>query len=439
MADMRAIVTPSIPVSSTDALQAAEAVARAWRIPMRPLKIGVGVVLVFAGGYGIFSEQQSVTSTNAIVSAYVMSVRTPIDGVVSGLPAVGVRISSGEPIGRVDNLRADMEHLQDLRAVEAQAQSGADAVEVERGLLEAQRQRLLARAGAHSEAVAARLEQQIVQAGRLLAARQAAVRQAVADLERGHQLHLAGILADAEFEKLQTVRDVAVQEEAAQEADIATLRLEAASARKGLLSEPGVNNDVAYSRQRADEVNLLLAESNRARTAFQEQASVAHANVDSETQRTELLRKAELVSPLTGLLWRLDAVSGERVATGDSVAELVDCRDSFVLAEVSQDRVPDIAVGGQARFRLSGEMEERTGTVLGVSGDPQKDDNRKLAAFPIQDTSERLATVRIGLAAREARLTARDSQDSCLVGRTARVLLPTNGSNLISHWYRRYF
>lgn len=144
------------------------------------------------------------------------------------------------------------------------------------------------------------------------------------------------------------------------------------------------------------------------------------------------MTRADLSAPVSGLLWKIDNINGERVATGDSIAEFVDCNRSFVLVEVPQDRVPDLAVGSQARVRLSGEVEERWGTVAAVTTGLSKDENRKLAALPSRNVNDSRAIVRVDL-------NPGDFLGECLVGRTARVLLSTQGSSLATRWIRRNF
>ena len=406
---------------------------RPWRISMGPVKAGVGACMLLAGAYGILSEQQFVASGNAVVSAYVISVRTPIEGTVSGLPtAAGVRVHEGNIVGRVENLRFDQQHMDNLRVAEEQARHDADALLTERATLQSQRQGLLMRASTHSRAAAARLRLEATADERMLAARQSAFRYAAAELERGRQLHQSGIISDAELEKLETQNEVVAREVEAGQAEATAARAEARSAYNGLMTAPGIN-DVAYSRQRADEIDLRLAETDRTIMALQAQARDAHEDLEAETRRTNLMRAADLTSPISGVLWKLDAMNGEHLSIGDPVVQFVDCSRAFVLVEIPQDRIPDVAIGAQTQFKLSGETSERTGMVASVSGDPPaQEETSKLAAAPVRATNERMATVRIALS-------PGDVQNECIVGRTARVLIPTRGTSFASRWLRQHF
>ena len=146
------------------------------------------------------------------------------------------------------------------------------------------------------------------------------------------------------------------------------------------------------------------------------------------------MQATDLRSPVRGEVWQVQAMNGEHLVLGAPVISMIDCAHQFLLVEIPQERMPDIAIGGQARIRLTGETEQRTGLVQAVSGDPQKEANHKFAAFPVQDPAMQLATVRVSLDAPKAGDAA-----VCSVGRTARVLLPTIPNNFVSRSVRTYF
>ena len=396
------------------------------------VKITIGLSVLLAGGYGVFSEQNAISSSNAVVSAYVVVVRTPIDGVVQALPsAPNLHVRPGQSLGYIENARVDEQHLENLRVIEERARSEADAMVIEQSALGLQQKELLARARAHAKAVSGRIQLKLLGEQRVLLVKQAAEKQASLDLERGRKLREGGIIADADLQRLQTQYEIATKETQAQQAAVSEERAEADSAAQGIFIEPGYS-DIDYSRQRADEIGLRLADIEHSLAALQIQAQSAKEDLDKESQRAQLMSRADLVSPISGLLWKLDAMNGERVGTGDSVAEFVDCEQAFVLVEIPQDRVPELTLGGQARVRLSGETEQRLGVVASLTVDPRKDENQKLAALPASELKEELTIVRVDL-------NPGDFHGECLVGRTARVQLSTSGSSIISPWLRRNF
>lgn len=135
-------------------------------------------------------------------------------------------------------------------------------------------------------------------------------------------------------------------------------------------------------------------------------------------------------------MWKVNATYGERVGVGETVLSTVSCSKPFLLASVPQDRVPEILLGGQARFRLAGEPVEHTGTVISVSESAEQS-SQKFASRPIQKIDEHLATVMIGL--NPAVIVDPSWANSCGVGRTARVLIPIRASSGMSSFWARLF
>ena len=82
------------------------------------------------------------------------------------------------------------------------------------------------------------------------------------------------------------------------------------------------------------------------------------------------------------MLWKVGASDGERLGTGDTTTELVDCGAAFLVATIPQSDYADIVLGGEARFRLSGELAERIGTIISVTSDASLIGDRNLAAVP---------------------------------------------------------
>jgi multidrug resistance efflux pump len=436
----RAISVPLIP--ALDAVK-----LPAFAISRRILKITFAIALCSAGAFGMLSESAYISTSNAVVSAHLTDVRTPIEGTLSGLPlTAGTSIEPGQLLGSVNDPRSDHQHLDNLRILESSALSTVDALTAEQTTLQAQQHALLSRSKLHSSAVSARLQQQAVEAGRTLSGLKVALGLATSELRRGEQLHDAGILADADFDRLRSAQLIAGEAVAAEQANLTNLHAQASDASHGLLSEAGDASDVSYSRQRADEISIKLAENTSALAIALGQSKEAHLNLAAETVRGNLMQQSEVRSPMQGFLWKLNTTNGEHTLSGATILSVVDCNQQFVLAQVPQDRVPDVAVHKEARVRLSGESEERTGTVLSVSGDVLKLSDAQLAALPFQESSQQMATVWIGLhtaatpngAGNPARSAGKEGSP-CVIGRSVRVLIPTSSTNLASRWIHELF
>jgi multidrug resistance efflux pump len=367
-----------------------------------------------------------------MVTAYVVSLRSPIEGNIDRMKlAPGAAVTHGETLAYIDNPLVDTRRVLDEESQADQMRASAAAAGIERRMLLRESSELKERAGAHSAALSERLVQQRNEAKDLLAEREAECAEARVEADREKQLLDLGVVARAEYDKLAAALTVAETKVNQEKGDLAAIDGEVHAARQGILTEPGANNDVAYSRQRADEVDLRLAENARLMTAMRSGAEYAAADAKGQSEFVRRLSASSLTSPIDGIVWKLNSVEGERVAPGDSVAQLVDCSQSFVLVNFPQDRMSDISLGSPARVRITGEDAERTAVVTSISGEAKDADEPKLAAQPFKNPDERMATVRIRFAVRP--------QDGCLVGRTAQVLIRAGGSNVLARWARNYF
>jgi multidrug resistance efflux pump len=383
----------------------------------RGIKITAAASLLVAGGYAMLSERGYVVSENAVVSAYVTSLRMPIEGFISDINAgVGTSVEQGGALARVQNPRVDDQLLFNLRSQLKRLTSERAAVQAERVGLEQLRLQLEARSRDHAQASVNRIAALVEEAERTLAARVARRDQLQRDLTRKQSLAVSGAVSQSDLDRIRGEVDVVSREIDAQRAHTASLRTAASAVSRGVIAETG-SNDVAYSAQRADEIAIRLVSLNRTASTLEAEAEETAERLAAEERRIALMTADNLKAPSSGMVWKLGTSNGERLGVGDTAAELVDCGSAFIVASIPQDRVPDVAIGSEARFRLSGEREDRLGLVLSVTGDAATSNDRNLAAVPLK-TAVSMATVRV------AAPSSHNVAGECLVGRTARVLLP---------------
>jgi multidrug resistance efflux pump len=397
--------------------------------PKRWLKIAIVFLVVATGTYAVWSAQGFVVSDNAVVSAYVVSLRTPIEGYVSGSPTqVGSEIGRGDVLATVINPRVDDQRLADLQDRVQRLILEKSAIARQRETLDATRQDLLRRAEAYRGAVLARLSGQIEAAGKTLEAKTAESEQAKHDYARKVELARSGTASAADLDKARYVFEALDGQARSLVGLLAAVRAEQDAATHGVMIDAG-GNDVVYSAQRADELRIRIAELDRAYDTATADGEEASARVALEARRIGLLRSASMAAPSDGMVWKVGSSDGERLGTGDTTAQLIDCGAAFLVAAVPQSAYTDVVLGGEARFRLSGETAERTGTIISVIGDTSLLGDRNLAAVPI-DQHRPTAMVRIAVPP------SRNVAAQCLVGRTARVLLPTTEHSLVDQAVR---
>lgn len=395
---------------------------RVWTA-RRAGKIGIALVIVLLGTYAAMSESGLVSARDAVVTAYVISLRSPISGTVSQADAaVGEPVSPGALLASLVDERVDEQRLSDLRGLALRYHADRLALETERDSLNAIGDTLERRAAMHTAAMRGSVALHEEEAAGLATARAARAMLARIELARRAQLAPSGFVSAAEIDHLRADFEIAQGEAAAANANFAALHLQQGAAARGMVLSD-TSNDVAYSVQRADEVALRRAEVERALASATAAESETKTRLVEEERRHALMRAASLIAPSAGMVWKRGASTGERLGAGDTGVELVDCGASFVLAAIPQDRVPDVVTRGPARVRVSGERTDREGVILSVSGDEKIAGDRNLAVVPLTAHSG-MAMVRIAIAPSPNRA------GECLVGRTARVLLPLQRGTL---------
>jgi hypothetical protein len=98
---------------------------------------------------------------------------------------------------------------------------------------------------------------------------------------------------------------------AAQAARLAYLRTRESAAARGIYLDAGAN-DVPYSMQRIDEIDLRLADLNRARTERTVAETTLEMRLKAEERRFQLMSEADLDISADGMVWKLGTSNGER-------------------------------------------------------------------------------------------------------------------------------
>ncbi len=403
------------------------------KAPLLPMaKIGLALSLVGLGAFSIASEQGFVASDNAVVSTRIISLRAPIQGVAADVDGgVGSFVTKGQPLVHISNPLFNDQRVVELRETLSRLRAEQKSAEADRTSQLTLAAELKERAAIHAKANAERLAGLKAEGQKTLEALVAKQRQAQFDVDRSLPLAARGIFSKAAAERLQTALQAARDDVEAQKGRLNSLRAEAEAADSGVLSSPG-GIDVSYSAQRADQVAIEIAHLTRIIADLGAEARAIEARLDNEERLAALARSADLKAPIDGMIWRLGASDAERLGTGDMAAELVDCNAPTLLAAVPQDRFSDIKIGGLARYRLSGELNDRTGAVLSVVGQGDLSHSEHYAALPVAETGSTIIA-QLGVKPPAGR------NEPCLIGRTARVLLPTTGGGFLDRIFRRLF
>jgi multidrug resistance efflux pump len=422
-------ITPPVPDETTGVSQPIPPPSRRSGI-IRWSKRAAAVAVLVTGAGALTTNASYVTSDNAVITAHLVSLRSPVEGVVrarSGLQ--GEAVHSGDFLARIENPLVDDRQVGTTRARLDRLHADLASAYRERTELAAFLDMLLARSDRHQSAKVAQLALQTSRLDRDRTAKQAQLEQLVRDMQRKQSL--VGVVARADIEQAETSVRIAADQVRSLDEQITAAASEYQSAVDGVSIEQNGGADVTYSEQRADEVRVRLADLDRMIAGLTAEDTETTARLATEAGMAERQRLAVMTVPSDGMIWRLGAAPGERVAAGDLIAQIVDCGSAVLVVAVPQEDVPDIDSAASISFRLAGEQRDRSGHVLSITGDTAVRADAGLAAIPALVTRP-VASVLVSVPA------SPDREGACLVGRTARVRLPARRGRWLSWLLPRF-
>jgi multidrug resistance efflux pump len=426
---MFARITPPVPDETIRASQPMPPPSRRGGI-IRWSKRAAAVAVLVTGAGALTTNAGYVTSDNAVITTHLVSLRSPIEGIVrvrGGLQ--GEAVHTGDFLARIENPLADDREVGTTRARLDRLHADLASANRERTELAAFLDMLLTRSDRHQSAKVMQLGLQTNRLDRDRTAKQAQLEQLVRDMQRKQSL--VGVVARADIEQAETAVRIAADQVRSLDEQITAAASEYQSAADGVSIEQNGGADVTYSEQRADEVRVRLADLDRIIAGLTAEDAENTARLASETSMAERQRLAVMAVPSDGMIWRLGAAPGERVAAGDLIAQIVDCGSAVLVVAVPQEDVPDIDSASPVSFRLAGEQQDRSGHVLSITGDTAVRADAGLAAIPAPVTRP-VASVLVSVPP------SADREGACLVGRTARVRLPARRGRWLSWLLPRF-
>ncbi len=386
----------------------------------RRVRVTIGIALVVFGAFLLAPHFVYYTSIDAIVNAHLMSIHTPIDGVIEGR-VVGPRqtLKKGDLVATVRNERVNRSFLGELtteresltRRVAALSEqiAGLEHLQAELG----QRRRAFQLATV-SDLQAARGEQHAA-----LQAQQAVLHGKERVLQRREQLLRTGHGSQQAYDEALAERDYARAVAEGIEQTIRRLELQKQNADDGIFLGMG-RNDVPYDRQRSDEIEMQILDLTARRAEQQTRVAEIGRQIAVEEARLEQAGEVTLTAPADAVVWRVLVQRDKAVQIGSEIAQLLDCRTSFIDALVADSRFETINIGDEVSYRLVGSLEFRTGRVVALRGVSATAEDRTLAA---KLDAPRLNQFHV-LIEPDAVDVRADTASYCQVGRHVEVRLP---------------
>jgi multidrug resistance efflux pump len=386
----------------------------------RVLKTIAGLVLIVAVGWMPAQRLFQVSSVEAVVNARLVTVRAPIEGAVTldtNQASVGDAVDLGTPLVTIADPRVDQGRVNDERQELANAEQERETLSRKLGNLKDLRETLRAQLAAFHDNRLRQVEAEVAEADARI--RSSLAEQARAEAVRTRQGTLAksGSISQSQLDDAE--RDVRVAVAALEEArahrDVLAVERDAINSGTYLGDD---YNDQPRSAQRLDEVEQTIAGVEVDIDSLAKRIERAGRVVRDEEQRLTMKSEARLDAPVKGRIWEVLTAPGEQVTAGQPLFSLLDCSEAIVTATVSEAVYNSLSVGAPATFTYREGGAPLAGNVVQLSGVASASSHFAIAPSALTGESYRVAVAVNGL----------DSDGSCPVGRTGRVVFDPQGS-----------
>jgi len=365
------------------------------------------------------------TSVEAIVNARTLTLRAPIDGIVSAIPtnlAVGATFMAGTPLLQITNARAYQIRFDNIRRQKEHTEIEAAVLKTRLAGAERMHHEFVEQTRLFQIGRIAQLDARIEESKSNLAAASTRQEETAAVLERTLELSTKGFQPKALLDKVRRDDQIATQDVPSVEQRIKGIVVELDAAKSGSFLGDSYN-DRPRSSQRADELGQQIVELSAQLTEKQSTLLQLSKDVDLERERLQLNSEAAVLAPASGTLWELLTAPGEHVQRGQDLMRLLDCTAALVTAVVSETVYNRLQIGSAATFRLLDGDVVMPGRVVNLTGVASAAEN-----YAIAPSSLRKEQYRVSLDVPDLRKNAQ----GCTLGRTGQVVFANQSGGAIA-------
>lgn len=374
----------------------------------------------------------TITSTQAIVNAELVTLTSPIEGVVTHEPPpLGQFVTKGSSLLQIQGLTADHKYLDGLKAEAATAASRIAAIKDHRAKTESLKHELETGFGKYKDSMVQRLTHELAEAKSEADAAEVMLRQRESEENEETAIARRSMGSQRELNQARFTTEVARRNLERARTAVARLADQLESMKMGVFTGPGDSrNDVPYSRQKIDDLTVgQLADDERIQ---EERARLAQLEHQIQTESSLAQRRSgyDLKAPGDGIVWRHHVTSDSSVTPQSSLLQLLLASSIFVDASLPEKFADDIGPGDKVMVRPMGSNLEVRGTVRYLIGEDAREKDDTLAART-PELGRHEVHVIIDL---EQDFAGSPDFNQCFIGRRVEVRFPGITRSLLRTW-----
>lgn len=358
-------------------------------------------------------------SITAIVSAPVISITSPIEGILKDAPPVmGTELKAGDVVGVVENLRFDRWRLDDMYTEMKSIQEKSSAMKQEKEKLEHVKVDLIKSFKTYTSSLEERLKIDIERAQEYLKERGDTISESKAEYLRKSKLFKRGVVAENQADSAFFNAERATKSAQQTKLDVERLKAQLKSLQQGIFINIDGRTDVPYQQQRIDDITMRQHDLDSKIQEAEIREAVLKKSVALEEERFKKMSEAVVKAPFNGVTWRVFSAKGAHVDTTRPLVEMVDCSKVFVDTSIHERYFNKVKPGDTATIKLVGENRILKGTVQSVRGGSLSESSTAFLAGATQILRPHEMQVMISVDEKEV---DKHKGDFCFMGRTGEV------------------
>lgn len=308
-------------------------------------------------------------STSAVVSARIVTLTTPIDGIMSKAPPLpGKELYQGDVIFEVVNTTVDKKGLSELLIDQKTLEKSVETKEKEKETLIAMR---IALEKSKQEFLKSRIERvvyDIEEAKKHYQELQTTALEEARRLERRQSLYKkknasVSQLDDAFFAHERTKKSV---EQA--KLNMERLEVEREQIKKGIFINQDGRTEVVYQDQRIDEINIRLLELESTIQADKGRLNAINERIKIEQSRIDGLSRRAIRASAFSVVMRSYVMQGAQVDEKAKVVDIIDCSKVYIDMTLHEGYFDKIKIGSRVDVKLRGQANKIHGTITNIRG-----------------------------------------------------------------------
>ncbi len=383
-------------------------------------RITFAVALLLIIGFVYLPHLFYTYSISAIVSAPVISITSPIEGIMKDTPPImGTEMKVGEVIGIVENPRFDRKGLDDMLTEMKGVQEKIVAMKEEKAKLDGVKLELVSSFKSYITSLEERLKLDIERAQEALKERDDTISETKAEYLRKSKLYKKGFVGENQADKAYFNAERATKVGEQGKLEIERLQAQLKALQTGVFIHTDGHTNTPYQQQRIDDITMRQHDLDSKIREFGIRETSHKEAVVLEEDRLQKMSAVTLKAPFNGVAWRVFSAKGNHVDTVRPILEMVDCSNVFVDTSIHERYFNRVKPGDPATIRLVGDRQVLKGVVQSVRGGSLSESSTAYLAGASQVL--RPHEIQVMIKINEKDVEKGTKGDFCYMGRTGEV------------------